>query len=339
MTPIRIVVWGCGRIARMFHLRELAGNRRAIVVGVADTNADNLAAASSTVPDARTFSDYRETLDLEADAVVVCLPPRLHASAAIAAFEAGYAVYLEKPLALDPVEGARVVEAWRASGRIGVMGFNFRFHPGHAELRARLVEAGELRAVQTRFTSRARTLPEWKRTRAGGGGVLRDLGSHHVDLARHLLGTEIRRVSAFEQSREAEADNAVLLAEFESGVTLQSLLSMNSIQSHTWDVLGRDGRLGVDLSRPLHLDVQTASWSRARLKRLVDRVRALSPRELALSPGWEPSFGRSLEAFVTSVAENDPHPDAATIADGQATLRVIAAAEESARTGRSVDTG
>jgi len=339
MKMVRVMVWGCGRIARMVHLRELAGNPRVRVVAMADADADNLTDASSVFPDAATFPDFRAALEVEADAVVVCLPPKLHAPSAIAAFEAGHAVYLEKPLALNPAEGAAVVEAWRASGRIGVMGFNFRFHPRSDDLRERLHEVGPLRAVQTCFTSQPRTLPEWKRTRAGGGGVLMDLGSHHVDLVRHLLGSEVRRVTAFERSHEVESDNAVLLAEFENGVLMQSLLSMNSIQSHRWDVFGRDGRFGVDLRRPLHLEVQEASWEHARLKRVLSRVVALSPREIALRPGWEPSFGRSLDAFVTSVARGDPDPVAATIEDGLASLSVVAAAEESARSGRPVDTG
>jgi predicted dehydrogenase len=250
------------------------------------------------------------------------------------AFEGGYAVYLEKPLALDEESGRRVVDAWRAAGSVGVMGYNFRFHPRFADLRDRLHEIGSLRAVQSRFTSSGRTLPSWKRTRAGGGGVLLDLGSHHADLARHLFGLEPRRVSAFEQSREVEADNAVLSVELEGGVLMQTTLSMNSVQGHRWDVFGAEGRLGVDLGHPLRLEVQGNSWSGARVKRIRERIRGLSPRELLLRPGWEPSFGRSLDAFVGAVRSGIPDSRAASPADGLASLRVILAAEEAARTGR-----
>jgi predicted dehydrogenase len=335
MGPVRVMLWGCGRIARMFHLRHLAAHPEVSVVAVADAAEENRAAAAEVAPGAKVSGDYRETLALEADAVVICLPPALHAPSAVAAFEAGYAVYLEKPLALDGESGRRAVEAWQASGSVGVMGYNFRFHPRFADLRDRLGEIGPLRAVQSRFTSPGRTLPAWKRTRAGGGGVLLDLGSHHADLVRHLLGLEPRRVWAVEQSREVEADNALLSVELDGGVLMQSTLSMNSVQAHRWDVFGAEGRLGVDLGRPLRLEVQDNSWAGARVRRIRERLQGLSPREILLRPGWEPSFGRSLDAFVAAVRSGIPDPRAASLADGLASLRVILAAEEAARTGRA----
>ena len=335
MADVRIAIWGCGRIARMVHLPHLAAHADATVVAVADADAGNLARAAEAAPGAAAFPDYRESLAVEADAVVICLPPHLHAPAAIDAFGAGRHVYVEKPLALTVDDGSAVEEAWRASGRIGVMGYNFRFHPRFQEVRERLGEIGPLRAVQTRFTSRGRTLPEWKRTRAGGGGVLLDLGSHHVDLARYLLTTEVRRVTAFERSAGAEGDNALLLMELDEGVLMQTALSMTSIQGQRWDLLGEEGRLGVDLAHPLRLEVQGASDEGARARRLGERVRALSPRELILHPGWEPSFARSLDAFVGAAGREEPDPRAATVADGLASLRVIVAAEEAARTGKA----
>lgn len=334
MAGLRVMLWGCGRIARMFHLQHLAAHPDVSVVMVADAVQDNRAGAAEVVPEAELAEDYRDTLGTRADAVVVCLPPALHAAAATDAFEAGYAVYVEKPLALDAESGAGVVEAWRASGRVGVMGYNFRFHPRLGDLRRRLGDIGPLRAVQSRFTSPGRTLPEWKRTRAAGGGVLLDLGSHHADLARYLLGLEVRRVWAVERSREVEADNAQLSLELDGGVIMQTTLSMNSVQGHRWDVLGAEGRLGVDLARPLHLEVEDNSWTGARLKRLRDRLRGLSPRELVLRPGWEPSFGASLDAFLASVRSGSRDPRAASLEDGLASLRIVLAAEEAARTGR-----
>lgn len=334
MAPVRVMLWGCGRIARMFHLRHLANHPDVSVVAVADAMEENRAGAAALAPGATVVGDYRETLGMDAEAVVVCLPPALHADSAVDAFQAGYAVYLEKPLALDAESGHRAVEAWREAGSVGVMGYNFRFHPRFADLRDRLPGIGPLRAVQSRFTSPGRTLPSWKRTRAAGGGVLLDLGSHHADLARHLFGLEPRRVWGFEESREVEADNAVLSVELDGGVLMQTTLSMNSVQGHRWDVFGAEGRLGVDLGRPLRLEVQDNSWAGARVKRIRERIQGLSPRELLVRPGWEPSFDSSLDAFVAAVRSGVPDPRAASLSDGMASLRVILAAEEAARTGR-----
>lgn len=339
MKPVRVMVWGCGRIAQMFHIRHLASHGGVTVVGLADADPTNLARAATLVPGAETFRDYREAHRVAADGVVICLPPTLHAPASVEAFQAGRAVYLEKPLATSLADAERVVGAWRASGRVGVMGFNFRFHPRFAEARARMEEIGPLRGVQTTFTSQARALPAWKRTREGGGGVLLDLASHHVDMARFLFGAEVERVVAVQRTREVEGDNAILGMDLDNGVLVQSWVSMNSIHSHRWEIFGREGSMTVDLERPLRIEVKEASWTGARRRRIQARLRSLAPRELMLAPGWEPSFGRALDAFVDAVALGQVDSTSATIGDGLQSLRVVVAAETSARTGAAVEVG
>lgn len=64
----------------------------------------------------------------EVEAVVICLPPALHAEYAIAAFQAGKHVYLEKPIATNLLDARAVVEAWRKAGTVGMMGFNYCFN-------------------------------------------------------------------------------------------------------------------------------------------------------------------------------------------------------------------
>src|SRR5437016_458007 len=58
------------------------------------------------------------------DAVSICLPNFLHESAAVACFDAGMNVLLEKPAA-NTLEGARnIVTAWRKSGKVGAAQLN-----------------------------------------------------------------------------------------------------------------------------------------------------------------------------------------------------------------------
>ena len=339
MKPVRVLVWGCGRIARMFHLPHLAAHPSVEVVAVADSDPRSLEAAGELLPQALRFENWAECLEVEASAVVICLPPALHAVSAVAAFEAGLAVYLEKPLALERADGESVVQAWRDAGTVGVMGFNFRFHPRYREARTRLDEIGAVRLVQSRFTSASRTLPTWKSQRTTGGGVLLDLASHHLDLIRFMLGVDVRRIGATTTSREVEEDNAALTMELSDGGVAQASFSMNSVQGQRWDLLGSDGRIGIDLDRPLRLDVQPSSWNRARLRRIRERVVALAPRDILLRPGWEPSFGLSLDSFVDDVRDGRVSGTAATIEDGFTALDLVLTAEEAARSGCVVDVG
>lgn len=162
-APVGVGLIGCGRIARMFHLPILSGLPDARLVAVADSDPEARAAALQVAPEAVGAHDADALLELpEIDAVVICLPSHLHADAAVAAFAAAKHVYVEKPLATDLADPRRIRDAWLSSGTVGVIGFNFRFHPLHQAAR-RVVgngTLGKLLAVRSVFTSAPRELPE-----------------------------------------------------------------------------------------------------------------------------------------------------------------------------------
>ncbi|GAB3929866.1 Gfo/Idh/MocA family protein [Mucilaginibacter myungsuensis] len=76
------------------------------------------------------YSDYYEALEAtNPDAVCISTYPDTHEAFAIAAFEKGAHVFIEKPLA-DTVEGAvRVAEAAEKAGKKLVVGYILRYHP------------------------------------------------------------------------------------------------------------------------------------------------------------------------------------------------------------------
>src|SRR6185295_11480284 len=105
--PVRLGILGCGSIARAAHLRSLGRNANAIVVAIADADPGNLAAARPLAPNARVAADYAEVLEMpEVDAVIVALPPALHADASLVAIERQKHLYVEKPLATSTTDAA-----------------------------------------------------------------------------------------------------------------------------------------------------------------------------------------------------------------------------------------
>src|SRR5262245_25271328 len=97
---IRVGILGCGGIARAAHVPSLARERDVAITALADQDAANLAAARTLAPRAHATADYRDVLAAaDVDAVIIALPPALHADAAVAALETGKHVYVEKPLA------------------------------------------------------------------------------------------------------------------------------------------------------------------------------------------------------------------------------------------------
>jgi predicted dehydrogenase len=148
-------------------------------------------AAERGIPHA--FSSYHEMLALsELEGVSICVPPIAHEEVALAAFEAGKHVYLEKPPAMNAAEMERIVAAGRRAGKLLMTGSHTVYWRETQVLR-RMIEAGELGeiyVVKNRGGRRRGTPRGWFRELAkSGGGVGMDGSSHALDRLLYLLGT------------------------------------------------------------------------------------------------------------------------------------------------------
>ena len=72
---------------------------------------------------------------------------------------------------------------------------------------------------------RGRPLPEWRRLRRNGGGVLYEMGTHHVDLWRTLLGDEIADIAATVRNGDIEDEAAVIVGRSARGTLVSGTLS------------------------------------------------------------------------------------------------------------------
>lgn len=111
------------------------------------------------------------------DAVLIATPAALHAEIALAALDAGKAVFVEKPLALTPAD-ARSVAA-RARGGILCVDHLDLFNPAWRALKRELSRIGEMLRIEATFGTfdgRVDVSPLW------------DWGPHAVALCIDLLG-------------------------------------------------------------------------------------------------------------------------------------------------------
>lgn len=189
---VKVAVVGVG-IGHL-HIQGYCKCPEAQVIAVCDINEERArrVAAEFNIP--HVFTDYKEMLKLDGiDAVSVCTPNYLHGPHTIAAFEAGKHVICEKPLAVDPEEGAAMVAAGRKAGRIFMTAFNNRFR-GDTQVLKRFIEGGELGEIYYAKTGwiRRKGIPGmggWFTTKSrSGGGPLIDIGVHVLDLALWLMG-------------------------------------------------------------------------------------------------------------------------------------------------------
>ena len=145
--------------------------------------------------------DYRDLLDRELDAVFITTPDYLHEEHAIAALEAGMAVYLEKPMAIT-IEGCdRILNlAHKKQVRL-YLGHNMR-HMAFVLKLKELIDTGAIGDVKTawcrHFVGHGGDFyfKDWHADRRLSTGLLLQKAAHDIDVLHWLCNSYTRRVNA-----------------------------------------------------------------------------------------------------------------------------------------------
>jgi len=199
---LRCAVIGTGGFGHA-HLDSLLHCPRASTVAIAEINPERLKEAADRYKIARAYADFHDLLDQpDIDAVTIATPNYLHARVAIDALQARKHVLLEKPMAINAREAAKVVEAAKKMRRTFMVAQNFRFNR-HSQTAKAIVERGDLGEVYHArcfwlWRSNIPRIGSWfTQKQSAGGGCTADLGTHMLDLGLHLLGEfEVKSVSA-----------------------------------------------------------------------------------------------------------------------------------------------
>jgi predicted dehydrogenase len=191
--PVRVAVIGAGGIGQD-HLASFKLHPRAEIVALAETSPERgrQAADKFGVPDLVT--DYRKVLARDdIDVVSIALPNYLHAKVALDALRAGKHVMLDKPMATNARDAARLVSEARRRGVLFMVGQNFRF-AAETQTAKQLVAKGLLGDVYHAKTSWVRRagiprIGSWfTQRRFAGGGCTYDIGVHALDRCLYLMG-------------------------------------------------------------------------------------------------------------------------------------------------------
>ncbi|MCX6376053.1 MAG: Gfo/Idh/MocA family oxidoreductase [Armatimonadetes bacterium] len=308
--------------------------------------------------------DYHELLRRDDVHIInVCVPNHLHRDVAIDALNAGKHVYCDKPLAANLDQARDIWNVARQAKTIHQMTFNYRFIP--ALLRAKqLVDAGFLgRVFQFRvcYLHSSYIDPDrpmsWRTDKEkGGGGASADLGSHVIDLVRHLLGefesvfatTETfikeRPVSAGASERmPVEVDDVCWMqARLESGAIgarEASRMSTGACDEIRIEIHGEMGAIRFNSMDPNWLDaydvrLPAGDYGGERGFKRIECVHQY-PKPAALpgpknSVGWMTYHIASMYDFVENVARC--RQSSPSIYDGLKVQEILEAAYESSRT-------
>lgn len=224
MKKINIAIIGIGRIGKI-HLRNIVSHfPQANIVAAADTN--------YTAEDFKKI--YKETIFFSTDpaevismpnvdAIVICTPTSSHAQLIEKALESGKHIFCEKPIDLSLERTILLVKKAKASGLKLMLGFNRRFDPDFMQAHKN-IRAGKIGDIQVvKITSRDPGLPPIDYIK-NSGGLFMDMAIHDFDMARYMMGKEVKEVYAnglvLVDKKVAEAgdiDTALTTLVFEDG--------------------------------------------------------------------------------------------------------------------------
>ena len=304
----------------------------------------------------RVFTDYRELIaagDLQALAVVA--PDDLHHPIVMAALGAGLHVLCEKPLALTAAQAREMYQAAEAAGVRHMVHFTNRWFPPSIHFHHLIAEGYVGRPYHCNiryFVGYARDAAyRWRYDRRRAHGVLGDLGSHLIDLARWCvddiarvsarLATAVTREGADGGSLDPANDIAALTVEFRDGGLG---VIHTSVVAHTGTVFADMYRAEVELHGDAGTLVLTLTFGGGEVRGARGDEPQLRPLPIpdALWNGVDPArpldvftkHSAGARAFIDAILAGQPASP--SFYDGLKTQAVIDAAIASDREGRWV---
>lgn len=328
---------GCGLWGSV-HARVYAASPGGRLVAVCDRDGERAARFAKEYGAGKHTSSWRDVVsDPEIRAISVVTPDFEHAEIVLAAIEAGKDILVEKPLATSVAECEQIVEARKRKGVRVMVDFHNRWSLPFVQVR-RALDAGELGTLMMVNIRLNDTIfvPTKMLSWAARSSPLYFLGSHVVDLIHWLSRAEVTRVYSVSRSvvlKEAGIDTPDLyqsILELSNGATamVENCWIVNENAPNVFDFqcefVGSKGSAYANISAHRALETYTASG--AALPDLLGSVDLYGkPVGFAVAP---------IEHFVDCVInQTDP---LVTDEDGLKAARVIAALQESAKTGQPV---
>ena len=236
---------GAGRIGRV-HAKNLAYRiPEANLVAVSDIFVEAAEKLAADFQITAAYKDHRRIMeDKTIEAVVICSSTDTHAMMIEEAATAGKHIFCEKPIDHDLSKIDHALAVVEQAGVKLQVGFNRRFDPNFRRVRE-IVAAGEIGDPHIlRITSRDPGPPPIEYIKVSGG-IFLDMTIHDFDMARFLMGEEVKEIYATggvrvdPQIGEAgDIDTAIITLCFESG-------AIGTIDNSRKAVYGYDQRVEV----------------------------------------------------------------------------------------------
>lgn len=273
------------------------------------------------------YENYDKIADNPAiDVIYIILPNTMHAEFTIRGLKAGKDVLCEKPMATSVTECQQMISAAQTARRKLMIAYRLRYEPFNMSAidRCRSGELGRLKTISSNNCQNVEA-PNIRLSKSLGGGPLQDVGIYCLNACRYLTGEEPIEVygsahSPSDDPRFREVPESVTFSlKFPSGVLANGLCSFGTERSNSYSIQGTGGCL----------DMQSAFFYAG--QQLVV-TKAKEAVEAKLKPVNH--FAAEMDHFSECILENKAPRTPGE--EGLADIQVIAAIEESIRSGRSV---
>ena len=281
MNRIRAGIIGCGGIANGKHLPASKQVKEIEIVAFCDLIEERAAKAAINfgTKSAKVFTDYKELLKEDLDAVYVCTPNRSHSKISVDALLSGKIVLCEKPMAINYHEALAMLDASEKSGKILTIGYQNRYRQDSLYLKKECEEGvlGDIYYAKAKAIRR-RAVPTWGvflNEYEQGGGPLIDIGTHALDLtlwmmdnykpkyavgtAYHKLNNETEPGNAFGAWKPEEftvEDSAFGFIVMEDGATvsLEASWALNTLDVNEAKTVLCGTKAGADMEKGLRIN-------------------------------------------------------------------------------------
>ncbi|MGF6176029.1 Gfo/Idh/MocA family protein [Ensifer sp. 4252] len=347
-NPVRVLVAGLGNMGRS-HALAYHNNPGFEIVGLVNRSKVEL---PEELRGYEIHPDFNTALaELKPELCSVCTYSDSHADYAVAAFEAGCDVFVEKPLATTVADAERVVAAARKHGRKLIIGYILRHHPSWIRLIAEARKLGGPYVFRMNLNQQS-SGPTWETHKSlmQTTPPIVDCGVHYVDVMCQITDAkpvEVRGMG-LRLSDEIAADMynyGHLQVIFEDGSAGWYEAGWGPMISETAffvkDVMSPKGSVSIVMdpnAKSDDIDTHTkTSVIRVHTAETGPNGRFLRPDEdltMDGEPGHQELCDRE-QAYVLKAIREDINLDR-HMNDAVQSLRICLAADESVRTGQPV---
>lgn len=182
---------GAGNIANTF-ATELPLSETGTLLAIGSRNQESADKFGERFKVPRRYGSYEQVLtDKDVEAVYIAVPHPMHREWAIKAAEAGKHILCEKPIGLNQIDAASIIEAARHNDVFLMEAFMYRCHPQIAKLRELISSGsiGHVRVIESAFSYGDSFGPgKWYLERALAGGAIIDVGGYCTSASRLIAG-------------------------------------------------------------------------------------------------------------------------------------------------------